>query len=120
MHIFTYQFFSSINIFILQLRSLSMASSSNWTWEQTKVFENSLVTYNNDPDRFQKIAKSMGKTVEDVKAHYQNLVDDVKAIEEGKVSLPNYKGDDAQECSKSDKKKWSKLDVMVIEDIVLK
>ncbi|KAK1433584.1 hypothetical protein QVD17_10496 [Tagetes erecta] len=77
-----------------------MASSSNWTWEQNKAFENSLVAYNNDPDRFQKIAKLLGKTVEDVKLHYQNLVDDVKAIEEGKVPLPNYKGGDAQECNK--------------------
>ncbi|MFS7972457.1 putative transcription factor MYB-HB-like family [Helianthus anomalus] len=68
-----------------------MASSSNWTWEQNKLFENSLVTYNDDPDRFQKIAKIVGKTVEEVKIHYQNLVQDVNAIEAGKIPLPNYK-----------------------------
>ncbi|KAJ0527423.1 putative transcription factor MYB-HB-like family [Helianthus annuus] len=73
-----------------------MASSSNWTWEQNKLFENSLVTYNDDPDRFQKIAKIVGKSVEEVKVHYQNLVHDVNAIEAGKIPLPNYKTDEAK------------------------
>ncbi|KAF5792485.1 putative SANT/Myb domain, Homeobox-like domain superfamily protein [Helianthus annuus] len=73
-----------------------MASSSNWTWEQNKLFENSLVTYNDDPDRFQKIAKIVGKSVEEVKVHYQNLVHDVNAIEAGKIPLPNYKTGEAK------------------------
>lgn len=32
-----------------------------------------------------------GKTVEEVKRHYEMLVDDLKQIEEGHVPLPNYR-----------------------------
>ncbi|KAL8250616.1 hypothetical protein R6Q59_034309 [Mikania micrantha] len=77
-----------------------MGSSSNWTWDQNKLFESSLVTYDNDPDRFQTIAKIVGKTVEDVEMHYQKLVEDVKAIEAGKIQLPCYKNGEALHAKK--------------------
>ncbi|GJR63556.1 RADIALIS-like protein 3, partial [Tanacetum coccineum] len=66
------------------------SSSSTWTWNQNKMFENLLVTYEKDPRRFQKIANIIGKTKEEVESHYQKLVADVTAIEAGKVPLPNY------------------------------
>ncbi|KAJ0527421.1 putative transcription factor MYB-HB-like family [Helianthus annuus] len=73
-----------------------MASSSNWTWEQNKLFENSVVTNNDDPDRFQKLAKVLGKTVEEVKVFYQNHVHDVNATEAAEIPLPNYKTGEAK------------------------
>nr|GEU88706.1 protein RADIALIS-like 3 [Tanacetum cinerariifolium]GEU88892.1 protein RADIALIS-like 3 [Tanacetum cinerariifolium] len=72
-----------------------MASSSTWTWNQNKMFENLLVTYEKDPREFQKIANIMGKTKEEMKNHYQKLVTDVTAIEAGKVPLPNYEDNEA-------------------------
>ncbi|KAK7310432.1 hypothetical protein RJT34_07960 [Clitoria ternatea] len=70
-----------------------MASSSAWTTKQNKMFENALAIYNKDtPDRWQNLARAVGgKTVEEVKRHYEMLVEDLKQIEEGHVPLPNYR-----------------------------
>ncbi|KAJ8772677.1 hypothetical protein K2173_027854 [Erythroxylum novogranatense] len=70
-----------------------MASSSNWTPKQNKLFENALVKYGeNTPDRWNKLARAVGgKTVDEVKEHYEMLVEDVKQIEAGQIPLPNYK-----------------------------
>lgn len=69
-----------------------MASNSTWTAKQNKLFENALATYDKDtPDRFHNLAKAVGgKTVEEVKRHYEMLVQDINHIESGKVPLPNY------------------------------
>ncbi|OIW19789.1 hypothetical protein TanjilG_24435 [Lupinus angustifolius] len=70
-----------------------MASNSGWTTKQNKKFENALAIYDKDtPDRWQKLARAVGgKTVEEVKRHYEILVEDLKKIEEGHVPLPNYR-----------------------------
>ncbi|CAK9178521.1 unnamed protein product [Ilex paraguariensis] len=70
-----------------------MASNSTWTAKQNKLFENALATYDKDtPDRWHNLARAVGgKTVEEVKRHYEMLVEDVEHIESGKVPLPNYK-----------------------------
>lgn len=66
-------------------------SSSDWTREEDKAFENALAVYYNDADRWDKIALAVpGKTIEDLKLHYEALSDDVVAIESGKVPLPHY------------------------------
>ncbi|KAM7262243.1 hypothetical protein ACFE04_021320 [Oxalis oulophora] len=67
-------------------------SSSVWSRDQDKVFENALVTYpEDDLDRWEKIAADVpGKTVEELKEHYELLVDDITKIESGCVPLPNY------------------------------
>ncbi|KAG7029384.1 Protein RADIALIS-like 6, partial [Cucurbita argyrosperma subsp. argyrosperma] len=69
-----------------------MTSSSSWSSKQNKVFENALTVYDKDsPDRWQKLASSVGgKTAEEVKRHYEMLVEDVHNIETGRVPLPNY------------------------------
>lgn len=66
--------------------------SSLWTREQDKAFENALVAYPEDiSDRWEKIAEEIpGKTIEDIKHHYELLVDDVSQIESGCVDLPTY------------------------------
>ncbi|KAF8377923.1 hypothetical protein HHK36_031311 [Tetracentron sinense] len=68
----------------------SRNSSSSWTPKQNKVFENSLALYNKDtPDRWQNIANAVGgKSAEEVKRHYEILIEDIQHIESGKVSFP--------------------------------
>ena len=67
-------------------------SSSEWNWEQDKAFENALVTYPEDAqDRWEKIAADVpGKTSEEIKQHYELLIEDVNLIESGCVTLPAY------------------------------
>ncbi|TYI21052.1 hypothetical protein ES332_A06G010900v1 [Gossypium tomentosum] len=69
-----------------------MGSSSSWTPKQNKLFENALVIYDKEsPDRWQNLANAVGgKTVEEVKMYYYNLVEDIKQIESGNVPLPPY------------------------------
>lgn len=68
------------------------SSSSMWSREQDKAFENALATYSEeDVDRWEKIAADVpGKSLEEIKYHYQILVDDVCRIESGCVPLPCY------------------------------
>nr|GMD03364.1 protein RADIALIS-like 3 [Ipomoea batatas]GME06126.1 protein RADIALIS-like 3 [Ipomoea batatas]GME19067.1 protein RADIALIS-like 3 [Ipomoea batatas]GME19068.1 protein RADIALIS-like 3 [Ipomoea batatas] len=78
--------------FHLFLELLEMASSSAWTAKQNKRFENALAVYDKDtPDRWRNLARAVGgKTEEEVKRHYEMLVEDINHIESGKVPLPNY------------------------------
>ncbi|KAK2659258.1 hypothetical protein Ddye_005791 [Dipteronia dyeriana] len=65
-----------------------MASESTWTAEQNKAFENALAMYG-DKDMTEEwwhnIAAAVGggKTVVEVKKHYEKLVEDLKLIEAG-------------------------------------
>ncbi|XP_020207814.1 transcription factor SRM1 isoform X2 [Cajanus cajan] len=67
-------------------------SSSEWSREQDKAFENALATYPEDAsDRWEKIAADVpGKTIEDIKQHYELLAEDINQIESGCVPLPSY------------------------------
>ncbi|KAA8541467.1 hypothetical protein F0562_025430 [Nyssa sinensis] len=67
-------------------------NSSEWSREQDKAFENALATYPEDSsDRWEKIASVVpGKSFEEIKHHYELLVDDVNQIESGCVPLPCY------------------------------
>lgn len=67
-------------------------SSSLWSREQDKAFENALAIYPEDSlDRWDKIAADVeGKTLEEIKQHYELLVDDISQIEAGCVPLPCY------------------------------
>ncbi|KAE8687750.1 Protein RADIALIS-like 3 [Hibiscus syriacus] len=67
-------------------------NSSEWSREQDKAFENALATYPEDcSDRWEKIAAAVpGKALEEIKEHYELLVDDVNRIESGYVPLPPY------------------------------
>ncbi|GJU35840.1 RADIALIS-like protein 3 [Tanacetum coccineum] len=65
-----------------------------WTWSENKLFEIQLVEQDeNDPNRWLNIAKVTGKTVEQVRSHYELLVEDIDQIESDMVPLPNYKDD---------------------------
>ncbi|CAA6665233.1 unnamed protein product [Spirodela intermedia] len=77
--------------------SSKCSSSSAWTAKQNKLFEKALAVYDKDtPDRWQNVARAVGgKSAEEVKKHYEDLIDDVKFIESGRVPLPNYRNTSA-------------------------
>lgn len=68
-------------------------SSSSWTPKQNKLFEEALARYDKDtPDRWQNVARAVGgKSADEVKRHYELLVQDLKYIESGQVPFPNYR-----------------------------
>ncbi|CAA2978606.1 transcription factor SRM1-like [Olea europaea var. sylvestris] len=70
--------------------------SSMWSREQDRQFEKALATYPEDcSERWEKIAADVpGKSLEEVKHHYELLVDDVDRIESGCVPLPSYNSSD--------------------------
>ncbi|KAF5736333.1 transcription factor DIVARICATA-like [Tripterygium wilfordii] len=69
-----------------------------WTFEENKLFENALTEFDHVfPDLFEKIACRLpGKTIDQIKQHYENLVYDVEMIEAGFVPLPNYEESNAR------------------------
>ncbi|KAL4568968.1 hypothetical protein LXL04_024592 [Taraxacum kok-saghyz] len=71
----------------------SSSHSSSWTPKQNKLFEKALAVYDKDtPDRWQKVARAVGgKSEEEVKRHYELLIEDLRHIESGNVPFPNYK-----------------------------
>ncbi|XP_073127122.1 transcription factor RADIALIS-like [Henckelia pumila] len=73
-----------------------MASTSmtrSWTAKENKAFEKALAVFDKDtPDRWDNVAKSIGgRTPEEVKRHYQVLLEDISYIESGRVPFPNYR-----------------------------
>ncbi|KAJ7967313.1 Protein RADIALIS-like [Quillaja saponaria] len=68
-------------------------TESSWTPKQNKVFEKALALYDKDtPDRWQNVAKAVGgKSAEEVKRHYEILLEDLRHIESGHIPIPNYR-----------------------------
>ncbi|XP_077220166.1 transcription factor SRM1-like [Tasmannia lanceolata] len=66
--------------------------SSLWTREQEKAFENALAIHSEDcSDWWEKVADAVpGKSLADIKHHYDLLVEDINGIESGRVPLPCY------------------------------
>ncbi|KAM7258793.1 hypothetical protein ACFE04_014534 [Oxalis oulophora] len=75
-----------------------MASSESfggsiWTAKQNKQFEKALAIFDKDaPDRWQNVANTVGKSVNEVKRHYDQLVHDIIRIENDQYPSPNYRG----------------------------
>lgn len=71
----------------------SQGSGSTWTPKQNKAFERALAIYDKDtPDRWHNVARAVGgKTAQEVKKHYEDLLEDIKSIEAGQVPFPNYR-----------------------------
>lgn len=71
------------------MASSSRSSNSSWTPKQNKLFEKALALYDKDTqDRWQKVAQIVGKSPEEVKRHYDILVEDVNSIMKGQVPYP--------------------------------
>nr|XP_017225774.1 PREDICTED: protein RADIALIS-like 1 isoform X1 [Daucus carota subsp. sativus] len=75
------------------MATMSSRGTGSWTAKQNKAFERALAVYDQEtPDRWQNVAKAVGdKTADEVKRHYEILVEDVRRIENGKVPLPMYR-----------------------------
>ncbi|KAG5238966.1 hypothetical protein OIU76_015407 [Salix suchowensis] len=72
----------------------SRNSSSTWTPRENKLFEKALALFDKDaPDRWQNIATAVGgvKSAEEVKKHYEILLEDLRNIECGRIPIPKYK-----------------------------
>ncbi|KAI0504486.1 hypothetical protein KFK09_015438 [Dendrobium nobile] len=70
------------------------ATTSKWSTKEDKEFERALATFGeHTPNRWEKVAEAIGggKTVADVRRHYQLLIDDIDSIESGLVPFPNYR-----------------------------
>ncbi|KAG5584384.1 hypothetical protein H5410_044818 [Solanum commersonii] len=66
-------------------------NSSFWTREEDKIFENILAIYFNDNNQLTKMEEALpGKTVDEIKDHYNILLEDIDAINFGGTPLPNY------------------------------
>ncbi|KAK2989593.1 hypothetical protein RJ640_027367 [Escallonia rubra] len=74
----------------MQSSSHSSCGSGSWTAKQNKAFERALAVHDKDtPDRWHNVAKAVGgKTAEEVKRHYDILLEDIKNIENDLVPFP--------------------------------
>lgn len=65
---------------------------SEWTSEENKLFENALADIDpTSPAFFENVASRVPwKSIEEIKIHYQALVDDVEMIESGNFPVPDY------------------------------
>lgn len=81
-----------------------MSSGIIWSKEEEKTFENAIAMHWVDEDckgQWEKIASMVpSKTMDELKQHYQLLVEDVSAIEAGHIPLPNYVGEEASSSNK--------------------
>ncbi|XP_010923684.1 transcription factor MYBS1 [Elaeis guineensis] len=81
---------------------------ASWNREEEKAFENALAmvvrpvkTEEGEDGWWELITERVpGKTVAQVRRHYEILVEDVKAIEAGRVPIPRYVGEDSAAASK--------------------
>ncbi|CAH2044212.1 unnamed protein product [Thlaspi arvense] len=69
-----------------------ISGGSSWSKDDDIVFERALAIYNDGIDNsWEKIAAVVpGKTVDQIREHYEILLHDVMMIESGRVPLPDY------------------------------
>nr|QBF29478.1 Myb transcription factor M9 [Crocus sativus] len=67
--------------------------SSSWSTNQNKLFERALAVFDTDtPDRWQNVSRMVGgKSPDEVKRHYEDLVSDIRQIDSGRIPFPNYR-----------------------------
>uniref|UniRef100_A0A3Q7ISF3 Myb-like domain-containing protein n=1 Tax=Solanum lycopersicum TaxID=4081 RepID=A0A3Q7ISF3_SOLLC len=66
-------------------------NSSFGSQEEDKIFENFLAIHFNDNNLLTKMEEALpGKTVDEIKDHYNILLEDIDAIDFGGAPLPNY------------------------------
>lgn len=72
---------------------MSARGSGSWTLKQNKQFEEALAMFDKDsPDRWHNIARRVeGKSAEEVKRYYDDLLRDITRIENDQVPIPNYR-----------------------------
>uniref|UniRef100_A0A3Q7ISF0 I-box binding factor n=1 Tax=Solanum lycopersicum TaxID=4081 RepID=A0A3Q7ISF0_SOLLC len=66
-------------------------NSSFWTREEDKIFENTLAIYFNNNNLLRMMEEALPqKSLQDIKDHYNILLEDINAIDSGCVPLLNY------------------------------
>ena len=83
------------------------AATAAWTNEEDKAFENAVASGAPPPldgvpeeDWFAALAASVpARSTEEVRRHYEALVEDVGAIDAGRVPLPRYAGEDSSSAA---------------------
>ncbi|XP_051136151.1 protein RADIALIS-like 4 [Andrographis paniculata] len=71
----------------------SSLRSSQWTPQENKLFEKALARFDTDsPDRWHNVARAVGggKSPDEVKRHYEILIEDLRRIECGHIPIPTY------------------------------
>ncbi|KAJ4908649.1 Duplicated homeodomain-like superfamily protein [Raphanus sativus] len=76
----------------MAVEEVSDGGSAAWSREDDIAFERALASHTDESDeKWEKIAADVpGKSVEQIKEHYELLVEDVSRIESGCVPLPDY------------------------------
>ncbi|KAK8686658.1 hypothetical protein V6N13_125681 [Hibiscus sabdariffa] len=82
-----------------------MAASVGWSREENKAFENAIAMHWMEKEEYEEQWEKIGsmlpsKSLEELKLHYEILVEDVTAIESGQVPLPCYKGEEPSSSAK--------------------
>ncbi|AED95494.1 unnamed protein product [Arabidopsis thaliana] len=67
-----------------------MAGTMKWTWEENKAFEVALVQVPDSPAKLEIIAAQMRTSVDEIKYHYDKLLQDIAVIESGRDVVPEY------------------------------
>lgn len=88
--------------------SSSRNVNSSWTAKQNKQFERALALYDKDTkDRWQNVARLVeGKSAEEVKRHYEILLEDLHQIEAGRVPFPNYRQNAANSMNFNEEQRY--------------
>lgn len=85
---------------------MSSSGTAIWSYEEEKAFENAIAMHWIDEEasskeQWEKIASAVpNKSMEEVKQHYQLLVEDVSAIEAGHIQFPNYATEETTSSNK--------------------
>ncbi|KAG6387672.1 hypothetical protein SASPL_152864 [Salvia splendens] len=79
-------------------------ATGEWTSEENTVFENALAEVDHSsPNFFESLAaKVPWRSLDDVKLHYEALVQDLELIESGHFPIPDYPPLDAPEMDPND------------------
>lgn len=83
----------------------SSTSAIAWNREEEKAFENAIAMHwiEDSKEQWDKIASMVPtKTIQELKHHYQLLVDDVNDIDSGLIPIPKYVGEEASSSSTKD------------------
>lgn len=81
----------------ISIKGVMAGTSDQWTREENKAFEVALAANWNciEKGEWEKIASSIpGKSIDQIKAHFRQLLDDVAAIEDDQVPFPSYADED--------------------------
>lgn len=70
--------------------------AGGWSRDHDKAFENAIAAAGAAPPDWEAVAAAVpGKTADEVRRHYDALVEDLDSIEAGRVPIPRYASDEA-------------------------